>query len=180
MAEHESKSPAPPPSFGRIYAELRKIAQRQMGQERKAHTLQATALVHEAWLRLKKAGVDPACVDRAHFFFAAARVMREILIDHARRRGRKKRGGGQRRVSLARLDLAAEEDPNGLLAVDEAIGRLETVDARAAEIVRLRFFAGLESAQVAELMGCSVRTVMRDWAWARAWLYDELGDDEAG
>ena len=148
-----------------------------MGRERTAHTLQATALVHEAWLRLERAGVDPTRVERAHFFFAAARAMREILIDHARARGRKKRGGDRRRIGLSRLDLAADEEPANLLAVDEAITRLEEVDARAAEIVRLRFFAGLEFAQIAELLGCSVRTVMRDWAWARAWLYDQLGDE---
>ncbi len=179
MANTEPTLPEPDELFGRVYAELRQIARRQMGRERSAHTLQATALVHEAWMRLEKAGVDPARVDRAHFFFAAARAMREILIDHARARGRKKRCGGRRRIGLSRLDLAADEDPEDLLAVDEAIERLEEVDARAAGIVRLRFFAGLESVQVAELLGCSLRTVMRDWAWARAWLFDQLGDGGA-
>ncbi len=171
--------PASDDLFGHIYAELRQIARKQMGRERTAHTLQATALVHEAWLRLDKAGMGPERVDRAHFFFAAARVMREILIDHARARGRKKRGGDRKRIGITRLDLAAEEDPEMLLAVDDAIERLEEVDARAAEIVRLRFFAGLETAQVAELLGCSLRTVMREWAWARAWLYDRLGAEDA-
>ena len=165
--------------FGRVYAELRQVAQRQMHQERSAHTLQATALVHEAWLRLEKAGVDPANVDRAYFFFAAARVMREILIDHARARGRLKRGGDRKRIWLSRLDLAAEQDPETLLAVDEAITRLEEVDPRAAEVVRLRFFAGLEVTQVAELLGRSRRTILRDWAWARAWLFDQLGENVA-
>ena len=178
MADTESQSSETDERFARVYAELRQVARQQMARERGSHTLQPTALVHEAWLRLEKAGIDPSRVDKAAFFYNAARVMREILIDHARTRGRQKRGGDRRRIGLSRLDLVAEQDPQSLLAIDEAICRLEEVDARAAAVVRLRFFAGLEVAQVAEVLGRSVRTVMREWAWARAWLYDELKDGE--
>jgi len=159
---------------GTIYGELRALAARRMAGERAGHTLQATALVNEVYLRLV---ADPEleweC--RGHFYTAAAEAMRRILVEHARRRGRDKRGGGWRGLSLEAIDLAAEETFDGILALDEALRRLETVDARAAEIVRLRFYAGLDVDQTALAAGISRRTVLRDWAWARAWLAEALG-----
>lgn len=176
-----------------VYNELRQVAGRLMEQERKGHTLQPTALVHEAYLRLL--GKDEAQFEsRGHFFRAAAEAMRKILIDHARRRGTQKRGGG--RAALALSDVGtflAGQDPagasgsspecgdgwDGLLALDEAISRLEVVDPGAAEVVRLRFFAGLGESAVAAALGVSERTVRRDWAFARGWLREALERDDA-
>ncbi len=162
-----------------VYAQLRKLAQLNMNQERAAHTLQATALVHEAYLRLigdQNLGWD----SRAHFFTAAAEAMRRILIEHARARKRIKRGGERERVPLSELDLAVEHDADEILAVDEAFRRLETEDPDAATVVRLRFFAGLSVAETASALGISERSVAREWAFARAWLASELsGEGEA-
>jgi len=156
-----------------VYEHLRAIARKRMTQERPGHTLQSTALVHEAYLRVVgDAGRD--WNGRSHFFHAAAEAMRRILIEHARANGRIKRGGDRQRVALSYLDLAAEQDEGQVLALDGAIGELERADAEAAEVVRLRFFAGLSVAQTAETMGLSERTVKRDWAFARAWLHRRL------
>ena len=162
---------------GTVYRELRSIAARHMASERASHTLQATALVNEAYVRLVG---DPALQwdSRRHFYAAAAEAMRRVLIEHARRRGRLKRGGGWRGLSLEGVDLAREEDFDGFLALDEALGRLEQVDARAAEVVRLRFFTGLDVDETARVAGRSRRTVLRDWAFAKAWLADALGESE--
>jgi len=156
-----------------VYQQLRAAAQKQMASERSDHTLQATALVHEAYVRL----VGPHDVpweNRAHFYVAAAEAMRRVLIEHARKRGRVKRGGGRRRIPLTGEELA--EDPNleEIMSVDAAIRRLEEQDGRMSRIVRLRFFAGLDVKETAAVLGISDRTVRREWALARAWLHREL------
>lgn len=159
--------------FDRVYGELHELAARRMAGERAGHTLQATALVSEVWLRL--AGDAPVAFEnRAHFFTAAAEAMRRILIEHARARGRVKRGGGARRVPLAGVDLADEVDVSSVLAVDQAIERLAERDPRLAELVRLRFYAGLGSEETAAALGLSARTVRREWAVARAFLAREV------
>lgn len=157
-----------------VYDELRIMARAQLSHERPDHSLQATALVHEAYLRLA-GDKHPPWNDKAHFFHAAAEAMRRILIEHARTRGRVKRGGGQKRVSLSGIDLATEQDPEELLALDDAICRFEQQDPSAAEVVRLRFFAGLSVEETAQTLGISERTVKREWAFARAWLFKALG-----
>ncbi|MBI4500452.1 MAG: sigma-70 family RNA polymerase sigma factor [Gemmatimonadetes bacterium] len=161
--------------FPLVYNELRVLARAHLRRERSDHTLQATALVHEAYLRLL-GGVQPPWNDRQHFFRAAAEAMRRILIEHARKRGRVKRGGKRQRVELSDVDLANSGDPDRLLALDEAFRRLEEQDPQAADVVRLRFFAGLSVEETAQATGLSERTVKREWAFARAWLYDALRD----
>ena len=158
-----------------VYDELLLIARRRMGQERREHTLEATALVHEAYLRLLgDAGNGPAWSCRGHFFHAAAEAMRRILIEHARARGRVKRGGDRERQALEGLEPPIADDPDDLLALDAAICRLEQMEPRAAAIVRLRFFGGLSVEEAAEATATSPRTVKREWAFARAWLFQEL------
>ena len=157
-----------------VYEQLRALAQRKMAAEKPGHTLQATALVHEAYLRLVGEGHE-RWGGRAHFYVAAAEAMRRILIESARRKGRQKRGGGRQRLSLDSVDLAGKAVPiEEIVSVDEAIRRLEERDPRMAKIVRLRFFAGLEVAEIAALLDVSDRTVRRDWALARAWLTRDL------
>jgi RNA polymerase sigma factor (TIGR02999 family) len=158
-----------------VYRQLRAIAQQRMADERAGHTLQATALVHEAYLRLM--GDRPVeWANRAHFFYAAAEAMRRILIEHARARGRLKRGGG--RVGPAEpgslVDLAADLDPDRILSLDESLCRLEQQDRGLAAVVRLRFYAGLSVEDTGAALGLSSATVKRRWAFARAWLYDRL------
>lgn len=156
-----------------VQSELHAIAQARMRHERRGHTLQATALVNEAYVRLLgKDGVEWA--NRSHFYRAAAEAMRKILIDHARARNAQKRGGGRAALDISGVADAAEEDSAGLLALDETLVRFEKVDAQAAEVVRLKFYAGLSDAAVAETVGISERTVRRDWAFARGWLRDAL------
>lgn len=162
-----------------VYDHLKQIARARMKSERAGHTLQATALVHEAWVRVA-GGAEVAWTDRAHFYGAAAEAMRRILIEHARARGRVKRGGGLRRQPLDVVDLAIEADSTEILALDEAIERLEEQDARAAKIVRLRFYAGLSVDETAQALDLSRRTVLREWAFARAWLFRSLGLSETG
>lgn len=175
QAASQGDSAAAAAVFAQVYEELRAIADRQMRGERRSHTLGATALVHEAYLRLLGGEALPL-PDRAGFFHAAAEGMRRILIEHARGRGRLKRGGGRRRVSLDVVDLTSEDQAGEILAVDEAIRRLDQEDGDAAEVVRLRFFAGLSVDEVASVLDRSPRTVAREWAYARAWLYRALGD----
>lgn len=166
-----------------IQGELRAIAQSWMNHERPGHTLQATALVNEAYLRLLGRG-GREWEGRGHFFRAAAEAMRKILIDHARARNAAKRGGGSgRRAALSIgsvADLADDSNPEGILALDEAILRLESVDAQAAWVVRLRFYAGLGELAVAEALGISERTVRRSWVFARGWLRNALERDAHG
>ena len=156
-----------------VYEQLKAIARARMAGERPAHTLQATALVHEAYLRLNKPGnIDVS--DRSQFFRAAAVAMREILIDHARGAGRQKRGGGAKRLNVDVLDLAAENDTDQILALDEAVCRLQEISPDAAEVVRLRFYAGLSIEETAQTLATSTRSINRLWAYARAWLWREL------
>lgn len=162
-----------------VYAELRAMAQAQLRNERPDHTLQATALVHEVYLRLL-GDERPAWNHRRHFFHAAAEAMRRILIEHARKRGRVKRGGKQIRVPLTGLELGGDQDPEDLLALDDAIRRLEEQDPTAAEVVRLRFFAGLSVEETAQALELSERTVTREWTVARAWLFRALGGPDPG
>jgi RNA polymerase sigma factor (TIGR02999 family) len=161
-----------------VYEELRQLAQRRMANEPPDHTLEPTALVHEAYLRLL--GDDRANWDnRGHFFAAAAEAMRRILVERARRVGRQKRGGGRQRLDLTD-DLARQPArADDVLALDEAIDRLEAIDKNAADVLKLRYFAGLTIAQTAETLGISAATVVRLWAYARAWLYEELTGDVA-
>lgn len=164
--------------FPLVYDELRKMADYRMAGERKDHTLEATALVHEAYLRLV-GRADVQWANRAHFFHAAAESMRRILIEHARAKHRLKRGGGRNRnlkglESVA--DLVARSDPEEIMAVDEAVRRLEVENPDAANVVRLRFYAGLTPDETAKATGLSPRTVYRQWAYARAWLYRALKD----
>ena len=153
-----------------VYDELRAIARQRMAQENPGHTLQTTALVHEAYVRLAGGG-DARFANRAHFFHAAAEAMRRILTEHARRRGSMKRGGGQRLAPSNVLDLAAAPDSEQILALDDAIRRLEQEMPQAAAVVRLRFYAGLSVDDAAEALGIAPRTVNREWTYARAWLF---------
>jgi RNA polymerase sigma-70 factor (ECF subfamily) len=156
-----------------VYPELRRIAAHYMRQERPEHTLRATGLVHEAYVRLfGRARLDWR--NRAHFFAAVAREMRHILVEHARARNRKKRPEGHVLVSLSDVDAAASERTQDLVALDEALSRLEQVDPRASRVVELRFFAGLSEREAAEAMNTSVSTLKRDWIFAKTWLFDQL------
>lgn len=159
-----------------VYAQLRAIAQKRMAGERPGHTLEATALVHEAYMRLL-GNQEIDWQSRGHFYGAAAEAMRRILIDHARKKGSQKRGGGRQPVAMNIVDLASEQDPADILALDEAITTLAGEDPRAAEVVRLRFYAGLSVEETAAALGVSERTVMREWSYARARLFQLLADD---
>jgi RNA polymerase sigma factor (TIGR02999 family) len=161
-----------------VYSELRRLADHKMASERPGHTLQATALVHEAWLRLG-ADAQPGWQNRAHFFAAASEAMRRILVERARRKHRDKRGGGAEHVDVTELEIAAplgnEEES---LAVHEALDRLAAHDARKAEVVKLRYFVGFSFEETADVLGISMVTAKREWAYARAWLHQEIGADQ--
>jgi len=161
-----------------VYGELRRLAGLYMRGERPGHTLQATALVHEAYLRLV-GYEDVDWQNRAHFFGVAANLMRRILVDHARAKQAKKRGGGDQKVSLDQAVLVRPEAPEQFLALDEALERLAKRDPRQARIVELRYFGGLSEEETAEVLQISVRTVKRDWSVARAWLYQQLNPQPA-
>ena len=156
-----------------VYDELRKLAGARMANAAPGQTLQPTALVHEAYLRLV-GKTDPDWDGRHHFFFAAARAMRQILVEHARSRASLKRGGDRRRVDLANLVCASEAPPDELLALTEALVELEENDARAHDVVVLRFFGGLTLEEAATMLDVSPRTVKNDWRYARAWLKGRL------
>ena len=156
--------------FPLVQSELRRIAQRQMSQERQGHTLQATALVNEAYLKLAgQQGFD--WHNRAHFFAVCAQVMRHILIDHARAHARDKRGGGAIQVSLNEAFLVAEDQAAHFIALDEALRVLEGLDPQKGKIIELRYFGGLSIEEAAEVLNISPRTVRREWQRAKAWLY---------
>lgn len=159
-----------------VYGELRKLAAAKMARETPGHTLQPTALVHEAWLRLG-GGAQPEWRNRAHFFAAAAEAMRRILIENARRKQRNRHGGGLEKVSANRTGFdvaAAEMDDTELLLLNEALDNLAVHDPRKAALVQQWFFAGLSVEQAAEVLGVSARTAHRDWLYARAWLTNEM------
>lgn len=153
-----------------VYDELRKLAHSHRQRQAPSETLNTTALVHEAYLRLTESG-NGRWNDRSHFFALASRAMRFVLVDHARARSAEKRGGGVREVSLDEGVLPPEDRSEDLLAIDEALTRLEQHDARLGQLVQLRFFGGLSYEEVAEAVGLSVPTVKRDWVRARAWLH---------
>ncbi len=156
-----------------VYQELKRIAGGQLKGERPGHTLQATALVHEAYLKL----IDQREVSwqgRAHFFGVAAQLMRRILLDYAKSRGRLKRGGDVHKTSLDEALVVAEDRASDLVMIDEALTRMEQLDPRQAKVVEMRFFGGLSVEETAEAMGISAPTVKREWAMARAWLHREL------
>jgi len=158
-----------------VYDELRKLAAQKMFYEPAGQTLQPTALVHEAWLRLGGDRPSP-WQNRAHFFAAAAEAMRRILIDRARKRRALRHGGGQERVNLDGVELpAASDDDDQLLAVNEALDKLAAEDPQKAELVKLRYFAGMTIAETARALGVSDPTAKRWWTFARAWLYREIG-----
>jgi RNA polymerase sigma factor (TIGR02999 family) len=160
-----------------VYDELRRLAAAQLAQERPGQTLDATALVHEAYLRLVGGEKAQGWDGRRHFFAAAAEAMRRILVESARRKQRLKHGGGRAREPEGR-DVAAPEKPEGLLALDEALSRLATTSPQAAALVKLRAFAGLTNAEAASALGISPRKATQVWAYARAWLREELGEEE--
>ena len=156
-----------------VYAELRRLAGSYMRRERVDHTLQATALVHEAYLKLIEQR-SANWQNRAHFFGVAAQLMRRILIDHARGHSRQKRGGEQKKVSLDEAFVFSEKQADELLAVDDSLNRLAEIDPRQARVVELRFFGGLSVEEAAEVLGVSPKTIKRDWSVAKAWLYADL------
>jgi RNA polymerase sigma factor (TIGR02999 family) len=159
-----------------VYQELRKLAAHKMAGQAPGHTLQATALVHEAWLRL--AGNEPRqFAGRAHFFAAAAEAMRHILIDSARRKRAARHGGGQARVALQDVEIASLADEDELLAVHDALDKLAAEDSQKAELAKLRYFVGMTFEEAAEVLGISVATAKRHWAYARAFLYEEIQAD---
>ena len=163
-----------------VYEELRRLAAHRMKQEAPGHTLQATALVHEAWLRLLKPEEQARFQNRSHFFAAAAEAMRRILIESARRKMAVKRGGQLERVDLDAVEVPLPLPADELIAMDEALDRLARVDQRAAEVVKLCFFTGLTQEQAAKELGISLRSVERLWAFAQAWLFREVKKAMAG
>lgn len=157
-----------------VYGELRKLAAAKMAQEKPGQTLQATALVHEAWLRLVGPNEQKAWNSRGHFFGAAAEAMRRILVDRARQKARVRHGGGWERVDLAHVHLAAEDSDETVLAMHEALDALARESPQKAEIVKLHYFTGMEYPEIARTLGRSLSSVERHWAYARSWLYREM------
>jgi RNA polymerase sigma factor (TIGR02999 family) len=160
-----------------VYDELRKLAVVRMAEEKPGQTLQATALVHEAYLRLVDVDRAQTWNGRGHFFAAAAEAMRRILVERARGKARAKRGGDWRRVNFEDLDVSASVTPDQLVALDDALTRLAALDRLAGELVKLRYFAGLSLDQAAAALDVSTATAYRHWAYARAWLHGELSQD---
>jgi RNA polymerase sigma factor (TIGR02999 family) len=175
LLQHAGREQASAALLPLVYEELRKLAADRMRGERTDHTLQPTALVHEAYARLV-GNNDLPWSSRGHFFAAAAEAMRRILVEHARAKQGPRRGGGLKKMPLDVVDLATSEDPEQILAVDEAISRLEKQDPGAARVVRLRFYADLTVEETAKAMGISERTVMREWSFARIFLFRVLKD----
>ena len=156
-----------------VYPQLRKLAKWQLGGEAPDHTLQATALVHEVYLRMA-GNREPNWDNRSHFFAVASTIMRRILVDHARERGAIKRGGGIKAVELEESVILADEQSDLVLALDDSLKRLGELDERQAKVVEMRFFAGLTNEEIASVLNVSTRTVKRDWVMAKAWLHAEL------
>jgi RNA polymerase sigma-70 factor (ECF subfamily) len=162
-----------------VYEELRRLARRHLAGQRRGHTLQTADLVSEAYLKLVNVK-GTGWKNRVHFFAVASRAMRSVLVDYARRRGYAKRGGNPVRVSLSEADQISDQPTAEVVAVDEALNHLAALDPRKAQIVELRYFGGLSVEEVAHLVDLSPRTVKREWRWARAWLYRELGEERLG
>jgi RNA polymerase sigma factor (TIGR02999 family) len=162
-----------------VYDELRRLAAQRLAREEPGQTLQATALVHEAYVRLVGSDQGRDWNSRGHFFAAAAEAMRRILVEQARRRKRQRHGGGRKRLDLDEAAWVIQQPSEDVLALDEALGRLSARDPLRAELVRLRFFAGLTMPEAAQTLGISLTTAERHWTFARAWLYAELSDGEA-
>jgi RNA polymerase sigma factor (TIGR02999 family) len=160
-----------------VYDELRKLAAQRLAHEKPGQTLQATALVHEAYLRLVDAEQTQRFNSRGHFFAAAAEAMRRILVENARRKARLKRGGSRERLDLADLDIAVEQPCDDLLALDEALTQLAEKHPEKAELVKLRYFAGLTVSEAAEALGISSSTADRHWTYARAWLFRSISPE---
>ncbi len=159
--------------FPIVYDELRRMAHGQLAREREGHTLNTTALVHEAYLRLADSA-SPNVETRRHFFGIAARCMRQILVDYAKYRRRKRRGGGQTRLALDDVLVMGEEQADDLVALDEALNRLAEFNRRQSQVVEFRYFAGLSLEETADSLQISIATVKRDWNFARAWLHRQL------
>jgi RNA polymerase sigma factor (TIGR02999 family) len=159
-----------------VYDELRRLAAQRLAHEKPGQTLQATALVHDAYIRLIDVKKVQQWDGRGHFFAAAAEAMRRILVERARQKGSLKRGGGARRIDLEQPSLAVEDASCDLVALDDALSELECNDARAAQLVKLRFFAGLTHQEAADALGITRRSADRLWALARAWLYQRMSD----
>jgi len=157
-----------------VYKELRRIAAHKMAGERSGHTLQPTALVHEAWLKLVESPAQ-SWQNRAHFFGAAAEAMRRILIDRARRKSRQRRGSGAEHLDADGIEIASPAPDDQLLALDDALDRFAALEPQQAELVKLRYFVGLKIEEAAEVLGISEATAKRWWAYARAWLFHEIG-----
>ena len=157
-----------------VYDELRKLAAAKLAQEKPGQTLQATALVHDAYIRLVNVEKAQHWDSRGHFFAAAAEAMRRILVEQARAKLRHKRGGARKRFDVDTIDIAVQATPDQLLAVDEALEKLQREDPRVFELVKLRYFAGMNVEQAASALGISVPTAYRYWNYARVWLHDEL------
>ena len=156
-----------------VYQELRRLAAHKMAGERPGHTLQPTALVHEAWLKLVDSPAQ-SWQNRAHFFGAAAEAMRRILIDRARRKSRQRRGSGAEHLDLAEIEIAGLAPNDQLLALNDALDRFSVLEPRQAELVKLRYFVGFKIEEAAEVLGISEATAKRWWAYARAWLFHEI------
>ena len=162
-----------------VYEELRRLARRHLAGQRWGHTLQTADLVSEAYLKLVNVK-GTGWKDRVHFFAVASRAMRFVLVDYARRRGYAKRGANPVRVSLNEADQISEQRTAEVVAIDEALSRLAALDPRKAQIVELRYFGGLSVEETAQVLDLSSRTIKREWRWARAWLYRELGEETSG
>jgi len=175
----QGDSPAAEQLLPLVYEELRRLAADKLDHERPDHTLQPTALVHEAYVRLVEGNSDRNWDHRGHFFAAAAEAMRRILIDQARTKQSARRGGRRRRVALEESAIAAMHSPDQLLDLDAALTRFQSVEPRACELVKLRFFAGLTNREAAGVLSISPRTADDLWAYARAWLFQELGGSES-
>jgi RNA polymerase sigma factor (TIGR02999 family) len=161
-----------------VYDELRRIAAQQLAREKPGHTLQATALVHEAYLRIVSPGGEPTWANRRHFFAAAAEAMRRILVESARRKRRLRHGGDRERVNLDEYELPIEPPHEDLVALNDAFEKFAVEEPQKAELVKLRFFAGLDEQEAADVLGISRTTAARYWAYARAWLFDRLRDKD--
>jgi RNA polymerase sigma factor (TIGR02999 family) len=162
-----------------VYDELRRLAAQRLAHETPGQTFEATALVHEAYLRLVGSEPERPWNGRGHFFAAAAEAMRRILVENARRKHRFRHGGGLDRIDLDRIDLAADQASDELLALSEALDRLSVEEPTVAEVVKLRYFAGLSIEEAASVLGVSVRTANRHWAYARAWLFQQLSPPDS-